>query len=144
MSTADGTIKFNTEINNNKLVKGINLMINLIQEFSKTGGQSFDKVDKAAESTAETMGEVAKSIDQLQSGDMEKLQKQWDNLNAQIEVQKKLMDALQEKYERVSNLKGPDSEEALKLQKNLLKAEEALDKMIEKSDKYAEKAQKMD
>lgn len=144
MSTADGTIKFNTEINNNKLVKGINLMINLIQEFSKTGGQSFDKVDKAAESTAETMGEVAKSIDQLQSGDMEKLQKQWDNLNAQIEVQKKLMDALQEKYERVSNLKGPDSEEALKLQKNLLKAEEALDKMIDKSDKYAEKAQKMD
>lgn len=144
MSTADGTIKFNTEINNNKLVKGINLMINLIQEFSKTGGQSFDKVDKAAESTAETMGEVAKSIDQLQSGDMEKLQKQWDNLNAQIEVQKKLMDALQEKYERVSNLKGPDSEEALKLQKNLLKSEEALDKMIDKSDKYAEKAQKMD
>lgn len=144
MSTADGTIKFNTEINNNKLVKGINLMINLIQEFSKTGGQSFDKVDKAAESTAETMGEVAKSINQLQSGDMEKLQKQWDNLNAQIEVQKKLMDALQEKYERVSNLKGPDSEEALKLQKNLLKSEEALDKMIDKSDKYAEKAQKMD
>lgn len=144
MSTADGTIKFNTEINNNKLVKGINLMINLIQEFSKTGGQSFDKVDKAAESTAETMGEVAKSIDQLQSGDMEKLQKQWDNLNAQIEVQKKLMDALQEKYERVSNLKGPDSEEALKLQKNLLKAEEALDKMIDKSDKYAEKSHKMD
>lgn len=144
MSTADGTIKFNTEINNNKLVKGINLMINLIQEFSKTGGQSFDKVDKAAESTAETMGEVAKSVEQLQSGDMEKLQKQWDNLNAQIEVQKKLMDALQEKYERVSNLKGPDSEEALKLQKNLLKAEEALDKMIDKSDKYAEKAQKMD
>lgn len=144
MSTADGTIKFNTEIDNNKLVKGINLMINLIQEFSKTGGQSFDKVDKAAESTAETMGEVAKSIDQLQSGDIEKLQKQWDNLNAQIEVQKKLMDALQEKYERVSNLKGPDSEEALKLQRNLLKAEEALDKMIDKSDKYAEKAQKMD
>lgn len=144
MSTADGTIKFNTEINNNKLVKGINLMINLIQEFSKTGGQSFDKVDKAAESTAETMGEVAKSIDQLQSGDMEKLQKQWDNLNAQIRVQQKLLEALQEKYERVSNLKGPDSEEALKLQKNLLKSEEALDKMIDKSDKYAEKAQKMD
>lgn len=144
MSTADGTIKFNTEINNNKLVKGINLMINLIQEFSKTGGQSFDKVDKAAESTAETMGEVAKSVEQLQNGEIEKLQKQWDNLNAQIEVQKKLMDALQEKYERVSNLKGPDSEEALKLQKNLLKAEEALDKMIDKSDKYAEKAQKMD
>lgn len=144
MSTADGTIKFNTEINNNKLVKGINLMINLIQEFSKTGGQSFDKVDKAAESTAETMGEVAKSVEQLQNGEIEKLQKQWDNLNAQIEVQKKLMDALQEKYERVSNLKGPDSEEALKLQKNLLKSEEALDKMIDKSDKYAEKAQKMD
>lgn len=144
MSTADGTIKFNTEINNNKLVKGINLMINLIQEFSKTGGQSFDKVDKAAESTAETMGEVAKSVEQLQNGEIEKLQKQWDNLNAQIRVQQKLLEALQEKYERVSNLKGPDSEEALKLQKNLLKAEEALDKMIEKSDKYAEKAQKMD
>ena len=144
MSTADGTIKYNTEINNNKLVKGINLMINLIQEFSKTGGQSFDKVDKAAESTAETMGEVAKSVEQLQNGEIEKLQKQWDNLNAQIRVQQKLLEALQEKYERVSNLKGPDSEEALKLQKNLLKAEEALDKMIEKSDKYAEKAQKMD
>lgn len=144
MSIADGTIKFNTEINNNKLVKGINLMINLIQEFSKTGGQSFDKVDKAAESTAETMGEVAKSVEQLQNGEIEKLQKQWDNLNAQIRVQQKLLEALQEKYERVSNLKGPDSEEALKLQKNLLKAEEALDKMIEKSDKYAEKAQKMD
>lgn len=144
MSTADGTIKFNTEINNNKLVKGINLMINLIQEFSKTGGQSFDKVDKAAESTAETMGEVAKSVEQLQNGEIEKLQKQWDNLNAQIRVQQKLLEALQEKYERVSNLKGPDSEEALKLQKNLLKSEEALDKMIDKSDKYAEKAQKMD
>lgn len=144
MSTADGTIKFNTEINNNKLVKGINLMINLIQEFSKTGGQSFDKVDKAAESTAETMGEVAKSVEQLQNGEIEKLQKQWDNLNAQIRVQQKLLEALQEKYERVSNLKGPDSEEALKLQKNLLKAEEALDKMIDKSDKYAEKSHKMD
>ena len=144
MSTSDGTIRFDTEINNSKLTKEISSMTKNFEAFAKTGGQSFDKVDKAAESTAETMGEVAKSIDQLQSGDMEKLQKQWDNLNAQIEVQKKLMDALQEKYERVSNLKGPDSEEALKLQKNLLKAEEALDKMIEKSDKYAEKAQKMD
>ena len=144
MSTADGTIRFDTEINNSKLTKEISSMAKSFEEFAKTGGQSFDKVDKAAESTAETMGEVANSIQQLQSGDMEKLQKQWDNLNAQIEVQKKLMDALQEKYERVSNLKGPDSEEALKLQKNLLKAEEALDKMIDKSDKYAEKAQKMD
>lgn len=144
MSTSDGTIRFDTEINNSKLTKEISSMTKNFEAFAKTGGQSFDKVDKAAESTAETMGEVAKSIDQLQSGDMEKLQKQWDNLNAQIEVQKKLMDALQEKYERVSNLKGPDSEEALKLQKNLLKAEEALDKMIDKSDKYAEKAQKMD
>lgn len=144
MSTSDGTIRFDTEINNSKLTKEISSMTKNFEAFAKTGGQSFDKVDKAAESTAETMGEVAKSIDQLQSGDMEKLQKQWDNLNAQIEVQKKLMDALQEKYERVSNLKGPDSEEALKLQKNLLKSEEALDKMIDKSDKYAEKAQKMD
>ena len=131
MSTSDGTIRFDTEINNSKLTKEISSMTKNFEAFAKTGGQSFDKVDKAAESTAETMGEVAKSIDQLQSGDMEKLQKQWDNLNAQIEVQKKLMDALQEKYERVSNLKGPDSEEAL-------------DKMIDKSDKYAEKAQKMD
>lgn len=144
MAASDGTIRFDTEINNSKLTKEISSMTKSFEAFAKTGGQSFDKVDKAAESTAETMGEVAKSIDQLQSGDMEKLQKQWDNLNAQIEVQKKLMDALQEKYERVSNLKGPDSEEALKLQKNLLKAEEALDKMIDKSDKYAEKAQKMD
>ena len=144
MSTSDGTIRFDTEINNSKLTKEISSMTKNFEAFAKTGGQSFDKVDKAAESTAETMGEVAKSIDQLQSGDMEKLQKQWDNLNAQIEVQKKLMDALQEKYERVSYLKGPDSEEALKLQKNLLKSEEALDKMIDKSDKYAEKAQKMD
>ena len=144
MSTSDGTIRFDTEINNSKLTKEISSMTKNFEAFAKTGGQSFDKVDKAAESTAETMGEVAKSIDQLQSGDMEKLQKQWDNLNAQIEVQKKLMDALQEKYELVSNLKGPDSEEALKLQKNLLKSEEALDKMIDKSDKYAEKAQKMD
>lgn len=144
MSTSDGTIRFDTEINNSKLTKEISSMTKNFEAFAKTGGQSFDKVDKAAESTAETMGEVAKSIDQLQSGDMEKLQKQWDNLNAQIRVQQKLLEALQEKYERVSNLKGPDSEEALKLQKNLLKAEEALDKMIEKSDKYAEKAQKMD
>lgn len=144
MSTSDGTIRFDTEINNSKLTKEISSMTKNFEAFAKTGGQSFDKVDKAAESTAETMGEVAKSIDQLQSGDMEKLQKQWYNLNAQIEVQKKLMDALQEKYERVSTLKGPNSEEALKLQNNLLKAEEALDKMIDKSDKYAEKAQKMD
>lgn len=144
MSTSDGTIRFDTEINNSKLTKEISSMTKNFEAFAKTGGQSFDKVDKAAESTAETMGEVAKSIDQLQSGDMEKLQKQWDNLNAQIRVQQKLLEALQEKYERVSNLKGPDSEEALKLQKNLLKSEEALDKMIEKSDKYAEKAQKMD
>lgn len=144
MSTSDGTIRFETEINNSKLTKEISSMTKNFEAFAKTGGQSFDKVDKAAESTAETMGEVAKSVEQLQNGEIEKLQKQWDNLNAQIRVQQKLLEALQEKYERVSNLKGPDSEEALKLQKNLLKAEEALDKMIEKSDKYAEKAQKMD
>lgn len=144
MSTSDGTIRFDTEINNSKLTKEISSMTKNFEAFAKTGGQSFDKVDKAAESTAETMGEVAKSVEQLQNGEIEKLQKQWDNLNAQIRVQQKLLEALQEKYERVSNLKGPDSEEALKLQKNLLKAEEALDKMIEKSDKYAEKAQKMD
>ena len=74
MSTSDGTIRFDTEINNSKLTKEISSMTKNFEAFAKTGGQSFDKVDKAAESTAETMGEVAKSIDQLQSGDMEKLQ----------------------------------------------------------------------
>lgn len=144
MSVSDGKIRFDTEINNSKLKKNLGQMQKMLDEFSNTGGQSFEKVDNAAESTAKTMDEVAQSVQKLQSGKIEKLQKQWDNLNAQIEVQQKLMDALGEKYERVSNLKGPDSEEALKLQKNLLKAEEALDKMIEKSDKYSAEMQKMD
>lgn len=144
MSTADGTIRFDTEINNSKMEKGLNSIKKTIEDFAKSGGSAFDKVDKAVESTADTMQQVADGVQNIQSDKLDKLVKQWDNLNAQIEVQKKLLDTLQQKYERVSELKGPDSEEALKMEKNLLKAEAALDKMIEKSDKYAQKAQEIE
>lgn len=141
---ADGTIRFDTEINNSKMEKALNNILKAVQAFSGDTSKAFKEVDESADKISDTMSKVADSVNQVSAGDMEKLVKQWDNLNAQIEVQQKLLDSLREKYERVSNLKGPDSEEALKLQKNLLKAEEALDKMIDKSDKYAEKAQKMD
>src|SRR5699024_7372416 len=143
-SMADGTIRFDTEINNSKMEKALNNILKAVQAFSGDTSKAFKEVDESADKISDTMSKVADSVNQVSAGDMEKLVKQWDNLNAQIEVQQKLLDALKEKYERVSNLKGPDSEEALKLQKNILKAEEALDKMIDKSDKYAEKAQKMD
>lgn len=141
---ADGTIRFDTEINNSKMEKALNNILKSIQAFSGNSSKAFKELDESADKISDTMSKVADSVNQVSAGDMEKLVKQWDNLNAQIEVQQKLLDSLREKYERVSNLKGPDSEEALKLQKNILKAEEALDKMIDKSDKYAEKAQKMD
>lgn len=141
---SDGRIRFDTEINNSKMEKALNNILKAVQAFSGDTSKAFKGVDESADKISDTMSKVADSVNQVSAGDMEKLVKQWDNLNAQIEVQQKLLDSLREKYERVSNLKGPDSEEALKLQKNLLKAEEALDKMIDKSDKYAEKAQKMD
>lgn len=144
MSTADGKIRFDTEINNSKMEKALSSILKSIQAFSGNSSKAFEKIDNSAEKISDTMAKAADSISHFSAGDMEKLVKHWDNLNAQIEVQEKLLDSLREKYERVANLKGPDSEEALKLQKNILKAEEALDKMIEKSDQYAEKAQKMD
>lgn len=141
---ADGTIRFDTEINNQKMEKALDSILKAFQSFSGNSSKAFQSLDEAADELSETMSKTADSISQMSSEDMEKFTRQWDNLNAQIEVQQKLLDSLREKYERISNLKGPDSEEALKLQKNILKAEEALDKMIDKSDKYAEKAQKMD
>ena len=144
MSTADGTIRFNTEIDNSKMEKALSNILKSILDFSGDSSKAFKQIDESADKISDTMSKVADSVNQVSAGDMEKLTKQWDNLNAQIEVQEKLLDSLREKYERVSNVKGPDSEEALKLQKNILKAEESLDKMIDKSDKYAEKAQKME
>ena len=144
MSTADGKIRFSTEIDNSKMEKALSSILKTIQAFSGDSSKAFKKIDESADDISNTMAKAADTINQISAGDMEKLIKHWDNLNAQIEVQKKLLDSLCEKYERVANLKGPDSEEALKLQKNILKAEEALNKMVEKSDQYAEKAQKMD
>lgn len=144
MSTADGKIRFDTEINNKNLEKGMAAIQKMMESFAKNGGDAFEKVDKAAESVAETMEKVAESGSAIKSEELDKLVQRWDNLNAQIEVQQKLLESLQDKYQRVANLKGPDSEEALKLQKSILKAEEALDKMIEKSDQYAKKAEAME
>ena len=76
MSVSDGKIRFDTEINNSKLKKNLGQMQKMLDEFSNTGGQSFEKVDNAAESTAKTMDEVAQSVQKLQSGKIEKLQKQ--------------------------------------------------------------------
>lgn len=144
MSTADGKIRFSTEIDNSRMEKALSSILKTIQAFSGDSSKVFKKIDESADDISDTMEKAADSISQISTGDMEKLVKHWDNLNAQIEVQEKLLDSLREKYERVANLKGPDSEEALKLQKSILKAEEALNKMVEKSDQYAEKAKKMD
>ena len=41
MSTSDGTIRFDTEINNSKLTKEISSMTKNFEAFAKTGGHSF-------------------------------------------------------------------------------------------------------
>lgn len=88
---ADGTIRFDTEIDNSKIEKALNSILKTVQAFSGNSSKAFKEVDESAEKISDTMSKVADSVNQVSAGDMEKLTKQWDNLNAQIEVQQKLV-----------------------------------------------------
>lgn len=88
MSTADGKIRFSTEIDNSKMEKALSSILKTIQAFSGDSSKAFKKIDESADDISNTMAKAADTINQISAGDMEKLIKHWDNLNAQIEVQK--------------------------------------------------------
>lgn len=106
--------------------------------------KSLNDAGKAAEGTAEGFKDISDASDEIDGGNLAEMVRELDNVNAQIEVQQRLLDGLREKYESVAQETGTDSPQALKLQSQILKAESAVEKMIGTSDRMAEKIREVD
>ena len=61
---ADGTIRFDTEIDNSKIEKALNSILKTVQAFSGNSSKAFKEVDESAEKISDTMSKVADSVNQ--------------------------------------------------------------------------------
>lgn len=118
----DGSIKIDTLVETEKAEKSLKNLENTVKKAGGTLTESFDDVD---DGTA-------------------KLVRDLDNLNARIEIHQTELEDLREKYQRVAQAQGESSPAALKLQKQILSTENAINKMTDTSDKMAQSLRKMD
>lgn len=58
---ADGTIRFDTEINNQKMEKALDSILKAFQSFSGNSSKAFQSLDEAADELSETMSKTADS-----------------------------------------------------------------------------------
>ena len=65
---ADGTIRFDTEINNSKMEKALNNILKAVQAFSGDTSKAFKEVDESADKISDTMSKVADSVNQVSVG----------------------------------------------------------------------------
>lgn len=143
VSAPDGSILIQTKLGTDEFQKGLKSLSRMadptMQDLKKqidTVASNTEKISKSTADAAKGFTDVDKSASQIT---LEKLVRDLDNTNAQIEVQERMLDDLRRQYERVKNTEGADSPKALKLEQKILKAEAALNKMTDASDKAASK-----
>lgn len=139
----DGSILIQTKLGTDEFQKGLKSLSQManptMQDLTKridTVASNTEKISKSTADAAKGFADVDKSASQIT---LEKLVRDLDNTNAQIEVQERMLDDLRRQYERVKNTEGADSPKALKLEQKILRAEAALNKMTDASDKAASK-----
>ena len=131
-----GAIRFDTSIDTKGIEEGVKKMQSAIADGSKKSAKNLDDVDKSAQ-------DLGKSL-KIKPEGMEKLERELDNINGQIEIQERLLDGMRASYRRLSDIGLGDSDQGLRLQKQILSAEGAIEKLIEKSDKAAAELREMD
>lgn len=92
--------------------------------------KNFNKISDAAK-------ESGKSIKFDTSG-IDSLVKSQDILNAKIETQSRMLGNMESEYKRVSERYGENSQQALKLQNQMLSTQQSIQGMTDKSDKLTE------
>lgn len=136
---ADGDLVIKTQIDNSEIKKGTKQTEKEVKSSTKNISKEYEKVDKSAEGAAKGVEKVGNATKKIDSAAVEKLTKKLENTNAQIELQKKKLAELRETYQRVTSAFGTESPQALAIQDKILKAEVAMNRLIDTSDKTAEK-----
>lgn len=119
---ADGSIIIDTSLDLDGITKSMEKFKQVLASGAQNSAKSFAAVDQA----------------------LSLLESKLDNTNAQIVVQQKLLDELRGKYERALSIKGPDDPAVLKLQKQVLSAENSVINLTQKSDKLAAELRELD
>lgn len=133
-SQADGSVVIDTTIDTAELKKGIDQANKTVDDFVKKTGSGFSTIDKDIDSTSQKAQKL--KIEPTTEG-IDEAVRQLDNLNARIEVQERQLENYQNEYARLSDQFGSTSDKALAMQKRILSAEAAIEKMTKASDQLA-------
>lgn len=131
---SDGAVIIDTRIDNTGLKQAIDKLNEAVDKFANNTQKGLDSVDKSLKNT----GKEAKKlkIEPTTEG-INQAVRELDILNAKIENQESLLSGYQREYKRVAERFGETSEQALNLEKKILSAESAIEKMTKQSDKMA-------
>lgn len=102
-----GAIRFDTSIDTKGIEEGVKKMQSAIADGSKKSAKNLDDVDKSAQ-------DLGKSL-KIKPEGMEKLERELDNINGQIEIQERLLDGMRASYRRLSDIGLGDSDQGLRL-----------------------------
>lgn len=131
---ADGSVTLDTSLDTSGLEKALDKLNSLLKKFSGQANASFDDLDDALEKSKQK----ADGLDIIPNTQgIDDAVRSLDILNARIENQTQLLGHYQDEYVRVSRRYGETSNEALNLQKKILSAEDAIQKMSKRSDSMA-------
>ncbi len=146
--TPDGSILIETKLGTEQFEKGIKSLskmtepsVNDLTKQIKTVSSTMESVTKSANKTADGFKNVQSEADRIT---LENLIRDLDNTNAQIENQEKLLEGLRAQYERAVKMDGADSPKALALERQILRAEAAVNRLMDKSDNTARKIHDLD
>lgn len=139
--SADGSVTLDMSVDTEKVTKAITKLEDLLEQFGGNGAKNVkeigDAIDKIEESSKNlkiepTTEGMTRAVDDL------------DNLNARIDNQRYTLQNLKEEYAKVADEFGDGSDEALKLEKQILNLENAMQKNIRKSDDMADSLGEME
>lgn len=131
---ADGAIIIDTKIDTEGLAEALKQLDQTVKKFVDTFGKQFDSMDKSVEKSTRKIGSA--KIAPTTEG-IDEAVRSLDILNAKIETEQHLLDELHVRYGRTVSIMSETSDEALQLQKKILKAEDSIAKMTRTSDSMA-------
>lgn len=144
----DGSIMIETKLGTEQFEKGLKRLSQMttptVNDLTKRIGKVSsltETVSKSANKAADSFSSVQKEADSIE---LDRLLRDLDNVNAQIENQERLLDDLRSQYQRALSIGGAESPRALELEKQILKAEAAMNKLQDKSDDTARKIWEID
>lgn len=131
---SDGSVTLDMSIDEKGLNNAIKKLNDTVKDFVSRTTSGFKDVDSELDELADSAKKL--KIEPTTEG-LEEAVKNLDRLNATIDNQRYTLESYRKEYKKVVEEHGDGSQQALKLERQMLELESSIDKNIKTSDEYA-------